>query len=59
MKDGVGAGGIRGDIPAEHLLIMFLGTIHAFVNRTRSRRNAPDVEGIVRALMLVIAPTRS
>lgn len=56
LKDGVGVGSIRGDIPAEHLLVMFLGTIHAFVNRARLRQNALDVEGIVRALMLVIAP---
>lgn len=59
LKDGAGAGIIRNDIPAEHQLVMFLGTIHAFVNRTRSSQNPPDVEGIVRALMLVITTTRS
>ncbi len=59
LKEGVGVGSIRGDIPTEHLLVMFLGTIRAFVNRARLRQNAIDVEGIVRALMLVIAPTRS
>jgi len=59
LKDGVGAGIIRGDIPAEHLLVMFLGTIHAFLNRARMLHNIPDVEGIVRALTLVLTNTRS
>jgi len=59
LKDGVGAGSIRNDVPAEHLLVIFLGTIHAFVNRARSVQIARDIEGIVRALMLVITPTRS
>jgi len=57
LKDGVGVGSIRDDVPAEHLLVVFLGTIHAFVNRARSSRNTLDIEGIVRALMRVIAPT--
>lgn len=59
LKEGVAAGRIRGDIPAEHLLVIFLGTIHAFVSRMRQSRNVPDVEGIVRALTLVITSTRS
>jgi len=59
LKDGVSVGSVRGDIPTEHLLVMYLGTIHVFVNRARLRRNALDIEGIVRALILVITPPRS
>lgn len=59
LKDGVGIGSIRSDVGVEHLLVVFLGTIHAFVNRARSQHKAPDIEGIVRALMLIIKPTSS
>lgn len=59
LKDGVGAGSIRSDVDIEHLLVVFLGTIHAFVNRARSAHDAPDIEGFVQALMLIITPTRS
>jgi len=59
LKDGVAAGSVRSDVGIEHLLVVFLGTIHAFVNRARSSRKAPDIEGLVHALMLVITPTRS
>lgn len=61
LAEGVGDGTVRGDVDPEHLLLMVLGTVHAFLNRARSSKaaSAPDVDGIARALIRVIAPTRS
>lgn len=55
LEDGVAEHTIRDDVDPEHLLVMVMGTIHAFVGR-RDGRKKPDVGAVVAALMRVIAP---
>jgi len=55
LEDGVAEHTIRDDVDPEHLLVMVMGTIHAFVGGRHSRKK-PDAGAVVSALMRVIAP---
>jgi AcrR family transcriptional regulator len=55
LEDGVAARTIRDDVDPEHLLVMVMGTIHAFVGRRGAKRKH-DASAVVSALMRVIAP---
>lgn len=61
LAEGTADGSIRGDVDPEHLLVMVLGTVHAFLAQARSPKQKPTqrTDAIVRALVRVIAPTQS
>jgi hypothetical protein len=55
LEDGVAEHTVRDDVDPEHLLVMVMGTIHAFVGRRDGKRK-PDAGAVVSSLMRVIAP---
>jgi AcrR family transcriptional regulator len=56
LREGAADGSIRNDVDPEHLSVMVLGTVHALIGRARTPATPRDVDGVVAALMRVLAP---